>query len=256
MNENDIKLNFLKRVLTDTTYDDRIREDFFSKKSYPDKQTMLSVIKKPVDLERKKGMDWPERAHTMIGLMRLDNLHFCLDEIRKQGTEGDVLETGVWRGGACIFMKCYLDLWGMSKKVFVADSFQGLPPPEHEKDAGDGHHEVDFLRVSQDQVRENFLAYGCDLDGVKFIKGWFSDTLKGNTDIVKLSILRMDGDMYKSTMDVFDSCYDKIQHGGFVIVDDFCIRNCNDAVMDFRAMRNINKPFTPVDVCGIYWQID
>ena len=54
---------------------------------------------------RSTGRDWPTKAHTMIGLHRLNNLHSLAKKVLADGIEGDFLEAGVWRGGATIFMR-------------------------------------------------------------------------------------------------------------------------------------------------------
>jgi hypothetical protein len=54
---------------------------------------------------RVEGRDWPARAHTMIGLKRLANLRMCVETVLDDGVPGDLIETGVWRGGATIFMR-------------------------------------------------------------------------------------------------------------------------------------------------------
>jgi O-methyltransferase len=89
----------------------------------------------PVDRERRaEGMDWPLSAATMIGLRRLDNLRACVERIVEEDVPGDLIETGVWRGGASIFMRGALEAFGdRERTVWVADSFQGLPKPDPEK---------------------------------------------------------------------------------------------------------------------------
>jgi hypothetical protein len=52
----------------------------------------------------------------MIGMKRMDNLHECLDYVRINNIEGDIIETGVWRGGAMIFAKLYFDNYYLSNK--------------------------------------------------------------------------------------------------------------------------------------------
>ena len=78
---------------------------------------------------RSEGRDWPARAHTMIGLKRFRNLQACVETVLADGVPGDLIETGVWRGGATIFMRAILSAHRRHRTqlVRVADSFAGLP---------------------------------------------------------------------------------------------------------------------------------
>ena len=207
--------------------------------------------------EREEGQFWPACADTMIGLRRLENLQFCIETVLKDRVKGDLIETGVWRGGACIFMRAVLSAYGIEdRKVYVADSFHGLPRPDPEKypaDKGDEHYKQEFLAISQSEVENNFRKYGL-LDGqVIFLKGWFEDTLP-NAPIEKLAILRLDGDMYGSTMDALASLYPKLSSGGFCIIDDYSVSRCKKAVDDFRAENGIDSEVKVVDWTGVYWR--
>ena len=207
---------------------------------------------------RAEGRDWPGDADTMVGLKRLDNLHFCINQVLGDEVPGDFIETGVWRGGACIFMraamKAHMD---HSRQVWVADSFEGLPKPDgrYQQDEGDSHWTMsDTLGVSLDQVKVNFSRYGLLDDRVRFLKGWFKDTLP-TAPIEKLAILRLDGDMYSSTMDSLLNLYPKLSVGGYVIVDDYyAIAGCHKAVDEFRAEEQIETPVIRIDWTGIYWR--
>ncbi len=173
-------------------------------------------------MRRQEGLDWPAKAETMIGLKRMDNIRFCLNEVLDKNIEGDVLEAGVWRGGACIFMKAILNEAQSDKKVYVCDSFEGLPAPEVEQDKNSLLHTFHQLAVPMSDVVKNFEKYGLLDSNVIFVKGWFKDTLpklKG----YKFSIIRLDGDMYKSTMDQLENLYDGVSIGGFIIIDDWTI---------------------------------
>jgi O-methyltransferase len=207
--------------------------------------------------EREEGRNWPSYADTMIGLKRLDNLQSCVESVLRDGVPGDFIETGVWRGGACIFMRGALRAHGVTdRRVYVADSFQGLPPPDPAKyphDEGDAHHIHPILAVSEEQVRRNFERYGL-LDGqVVFLKGWFRDTLP-NADIGALSILRLDGDMYESTLDALNALYPKLSPGGYCIIDDYSLPNCRRAVDDYREAHGITAPMTTIDWTSCYWR--
>jgi len=212
-----------------------------------------------VDLERRAGgRDWPADAETMIGLKRLNNLQFCIEQVLRVDVPGDFIETGVWRGGACIFMRAALQAYGdITRQVWVADSFEGLPKPDgrYQQDKGDRHwKKSDFLGVSLDQVKANFSRYGLLDDRVRFLKGWFKDTLP-TAPIERLAIIRLDGDMYASTMDSLQNLYPKLSVGGYVIIDDYGeILSCRQAVDDFRAANQIETPVIPIDLGGVYWQ--
>jgi hypothetical protein len=207
---------------------------------------------------RISGRDWSESAHTMIGLKRLDNLQFCVEDILTHDIPGDLIETGVWRGGATIFMRAILKAYGVeNRSVWVADSFEGLPPPNPEKyqhDRGDTHHTVKFLAVSLDQVKANFERYGLLDEQVRFLKGWFSQTLP-QAPIEQLAVIRLDGDMYESTMDALVSLYPKLSIGGYLIVDDYgALPGCRQAVDDYRTSHGIYDEIIPIDWTGVYWQ--
>jgi len=259
MNEIDpikLKLNFLKRVLTDSVNNETVYTEFFKTKEYPSESVMKTVVESPLDSKRLEGLDHPIRGHTMIGIKRLTNVENSLDYIRTNNIDGDIIETGVWRGGCCIFMQLYLALYQMSKNVFVADSFEGLPRPDiarYPQDSGDVHYTYENLKISLEEVKNNFIAYNALGDNVFFLKGWFKDTLTNNEQIQKLSLLRLDGDMYGSTMDVLTSLYPKLTDKGVIIVDDYCLGGCKLAIHDFKTSQNITDQHTQVDQCGIWW---
>jgi len=207
---------------------------------------------------RHWGRDWPSCAHTMIGQVRLRNLRDLAEQVLVENVPGDFIETGVWRGGACILLRAVLQAYGVTdRRVFAADSFEGLPKPNPEHypaDAGDLHHTFEELAVSLQQVKANFASYGLLDEQVVFLKGWFKDTLP-SAPIEKLAILRIDGDMYESTMEALQHLYDKVAPGGFIIVDDYgCVVGCQQAVDDFRRARNISDPIINIDGWGIFWR--
>jgi hypothetical protein len=146
----------------------------------------------------------------MIGLKRLANIRMGIETALREGIEGDFIETGAWRGGACIFMRAVLAAHSIvDRKVYVADSFEGLPRPDTTRfpaDAGDEHHLNRFLAVSLDDVKHNFAKYGLLDDQVVFLEGFFADTLP-TAPITKLALLRLDGDMYGSTLDALTHLY-------------------------------------------------
>jgi hypothetical protein len=209
--------------------------------------------------EREDGAVWPGYADTMIGLRRLDNLQACLETVLREQVPGDMIETGVWRGGACIFMRAVLAAHRVeNRRVFVADSFEGLPPPDADQypaDAGETYHLNRYLAVSQDEVAANFRKYDLLDDQVAFLKGWFKDTLPA-APIGQLALMRLDGDMYSSTTEALESLYPRLSVGGFCIIDDYALAGCKAAVDDFRSRQQIHAELETIDWTGRFWRKD
>jgi len=208
--------------------------------------------------KRATGRDWPSRAHTMIGAARLRNLADLVQRALNDRIPGDFIETGVWRGGACILIRGLLAAYGdPTRRVFVADSFTGLPPPNRDLyplDDGMTLHFRRELAISREQVRSNFDAYGLLDERVIFIEGLFRDTLPELRD-ERFAVLRLDGDMYESTMDSLTNLYDSLSIGGFVIIDDYgAIEACRSAVHDFRDYRRITEAIVEIDWTGVWWR--
>jgi O-methyltransferase len=206
---------------------------------------------------RERGGDLPHEAETMIGLKRLDNLEHCIVRVLKDGVPGDLIETGVWRGGATIFMRGVLMAYGAKDRtVWAADSFEGLPRPDADRypaDKGRLQYAESFA-VSLEQVKINFRRFGL-LDGqVRFLKGWFRDTLP-DAPIDQIAVLRLDGDLYESTMEGLMHLYPKLSRGGYVIVDDYhSWETCRLAVDDYREVNGIKDPMVDIDQDAVFWQ--
>ncbi|MBV8807303.1 MAG: class I SAM-dependent methyltransferase [Acidobacteriaceae bacterium] len=204
-------------------------------------------------------------AITMLPLARMDNLQFCVTDVINRNVPGDLIETGVWRGGATIFMRAILKAFKVTDRtVWAADSFEGLPEPDAsrfplEAKAHQGpvmQHGFNRFAASLEDVQKNFAAFGLLDEQTRFVKGWFKDTL-ADAPISKLAVMRLDGDYHESTMDALTSLYDKLSIGGYVIIDDYGESSwtyCRKAVDEFRDKRGIVEALNPVDGCCVYWQ--
>jgi O-methyltransferase len=181
-------------------------------------------------------------------------LERCIGDVITRDVPGDLIETGVWRGGASIFMRAVLKAHGdRDRVVWVADSFRGLPKPDpsHGDDVEDKLWSHEALSVPLEEVRDNFRRCGMLDEQVSFLPGWFSDTLPA-APIKRLSVLRLDGDLYESTM---TALYPKVSVGGYVIVDDYhAVRGCRRAVDDFREHHGIEDEMSEVDWTCVYWR--
>jgi O-methyltransferase len=218
------------------------------------------MIARPDDFDaeaRTNGLDWPAVADSMIGRKRMENIRACVESVLADNVPGDLIETGVWRGGASIYMRGVLAAHAeKGRRVFVADSFAGLPAPDAERYPADADYDLsqfDVLAVSEERVRTNFARYGLLDDQVVFVRGWFKDTLPSlghNT----WAVVRLDGDLYESTMDALVSLYPGLSPGGYLIVDDYEIPPCQAAIVDYRNAHGIEEPIVRIDSSSAYWR--
>lgn len=253
----ELYLDLLHKILVNSIYQD-------PGMLYPDGSTRAEIeahreIVAYDGKRRANGFDFPTIAHTMIGDRRMANLRECVETVLADDVPGDLMETGVWRGGAVIFMRGILKAYGITdRRVWVADSFSGLPAPDvraYPADAGIPFDAMtDVLGVSLEQVKENFRRYDLLDDQVVFLQGLFRDTLP-TAPIQELAVLRLDGDMYESTINSLDHLYDNVSEGGFIIVDDYrLVPACRQAVTDYRARYAITTPIRAIDACGSFWR--
>lgn len=208
---------------------------------------------------RAEGRDWPARAESMVGLHRLENIRRCIELIAADDVPGDLLEAGVWRGGASIYMRAILETDAIPDRiVWLADSFRGLPPPASERYPADLGLDLSIfpeLAVDVATVRANFEKYGLLDDRVRFIEGWFADTLPAIDPRQRFALIRLDGDLYESTILALDHLYPKLSPNGFILIDDYgAIPACRAAVEDYRRNHAISAPIVEVDWTGVYWR--
>lgn len=194
-----------------------------------------------------------EDAETMLGTLQLDQMQSCINDVCDRGVPGDLLEAGVWRGGMTVFMRGVLKARGESgRRVWVVDSFEGLPDPDASADSF-GWKSGD-MAVSLDEVKNNFLRYGLLDDQVAFLKGFFNVTLP-KAPVGSLSVLRVDADLYESTLDVLNNLYPKLSIGGYAVFDDYLnLNDCRRAIDEYRQAHGISEPITKIDSRAVFWK--
>ena len=266
-------LDLLKRCLLNLIYEDpAIRFTWDD----ADASTLVSFDRD----KRCGGLDWPSQAHTMIGLRRLDNIETLVTNVLTTGTPGDLIEAGVWRGGATIFMRGVLKAHGVTDRtVWVADAFAKRFPVTEREGASDrsfvspGWPEIQAVQsgaaaasesflarsdalwagTSYEEVRERFARYGLLDDQVRFLRGWFRTTLP-SAPIERLALLRLDADLYDSTYDTLTALYPRVSVGGYVIIDDYNgVAECREAVHDFLEATRTEAHLQPIDTDAVYW---
>ena len=215
--------------------------------------------KKPFDAHlRSQGLDWPAHGLTMVGRMRLENIERLLLHMIDAQVPGDFVECGVWRGGSSLFARGVLKALNVhDRKVHLVDSFEGLPKASQAKDR-DVWSEMDFLKVSLEEVQEPFRQLGLLDYGLAFHKGFFQHSLPPLRKQLlankkRVAVLRMDGDMFESTMDILYNLYDLVSIGGCVIIDDFAIQEAREAVETFLQHHGLIVEYITIDESSSYF---
>jgi O-methyltransferase len=254
-------LDLLRRNLTRYGMHERIPSEWPLRRRLLFKavNTLHSVRNDTGQRGRELGLDWPAEAETMIGMQRLTSLQHCVETALTEDIPGDLIECGVWRGGACILMRAVLAAYGdETRQVWLADSFQGVPRSDPENYQADKGIRAEFaagiLGVPEAEVRANFERYGLLDDQVRFLPGWFKDTLQ-DAPIERIAVLRLDGDLYESTIQALDALYPRLSPGGFCVVDDYqAVKACQQAVTDYRAKHGISDEIVDIDGSGVLWR--
>lgn len=196
-----------------------------------------------------------EDAESMVGIRQFDSMQACIGNVLRDQVPGDLLEAGVWRGGMAIFMKGVLKASGeLSRRVWVADSFEGLPKLDRGQDKSVWWWRQGDMAVSESIVKGNFARFGLLDDQIMFLRGYFSDTLP-TAPINNLAILRIDADLYTSTREVLLSLYPKLSPGGYCVVDDYQnLPDCRRSVEEYRNANGIRDKIVPIDSRAVYWR--
>jgi O-methyltransferase len=208
------------------------------------------------------GRLWPTYGVTMTGHARMEVLMWMVQQVVKQNLKGSFVEAGVWRGGMSIFAKASFHVFGLpNRPIYLCDSFEGLPLPRaNSVRLGEkNYHSSRALSVGRDFVLSQFKVYGVPSQNVSAYKGYFVHSLpKLREDLIAkketIAMLRMDGDMYDSTIDILYNLYDLVEVGGMVTIDDFkwgsgakahSIKKsqpsfgAKQAILDFRRLHGI-----------------
>jgi O-methyltransferase/8-demethyl-8-(2,3-dimethoxy-alpha-L-rhamnosyl)tetracenomycin-C 4'-O-methyltransferase len=208
---------------------------------------------------RAHGRDVPMNdpgVFSMIGVARMRNVRALCERAILDGVPGDFIECGVWRGGACIMMRAVIAAHDVvDRQVWVADSFVGLPAVPDDCHPADEswRNMAGRIEVAQQQVEANFASFGLHDDQVRFLPGWFNESLPG-APVEQVAVLRLDGDLYSSTIHALTHLYPKVSVGGYVIIDDYNFKSCRQAVIDYRAAHGVTAELHQIDWAGVWWQ--
>ena len=209
------------------------------------------------------------RHFTMVtydGLMTTYNISkFVLEN----NISGVFVETGTWMGGSAAMICAAIKNLNESRKIHLFDSFEGLPNPQQvdyepwmEKDWAlnlsqfDGVIEKCGALIARQSDVENVLFNIIKIPPniIKFHVGWFQDTVpEASKTIGEIAVLRLDGDLYESTLICLRHLYPLVVKGGFIIIDDYGLKGCRQACEDFFREINIKPYLHFIDAVGRYF---
>ena len=175
---------------------------------------------------------------TLLTKGQLDLLESVVATLESQKVPGDFIEAGVWRGGVIVLLRALLGAYGISdRKVFAADSFEGIPL--NSSDRTDPVNAWSDRWVAKlDEVQQNIRRFGILDERIRFVVGYFSDSLR-NLSQERFALIRLDSDSYDSVLTSLEYLYPRLSKGGFLIVDDWHLQGCRDAVKDYLTKHAI-----------------
>lgn len=207
---------------------------------------------------------------TMITYDGLCSLFHQIKFCEVNQIEGDFVETGCWHGGGIGFMALANRYLASKPRVLHAfDSFQGIPEPgvndpiewiennlglkaDHCKGRLRPVNKIDAPRSSLERLLLKDIGYPSEY--LKIHEGWFQDTVPiASTEIKKIAILRLDGDLYDSTQVCLEYLYPLVVKGGFVIIDDWSLSGARKAVEDYLEKINFKPYIHHVDATVRYF---
>ncbi|QIK95397.1 macrocin O-methyltransferase [Sphingomonas sp. HDW15A] len=191
------------------------------------------------------------RPKTLLSKPQLDLIERAVVRVEREKVSGDFIEAGIWRGGAVILMRALLDAYEIKdRRIFAADSFAGIPINTRAK--GDPVDKwVDRWAAPLDDVKANIRRFGLLDDKVRFLAGFFADTLPTLTD-ERFALVRLDSDSYDSVETSLEHLYPRLSRGGVLIIDDWHLVGCRQAVEDYRNLHGIFDPVEVVDGNGLW----
>lgn len=196
-------------------------------------------------------LDPLSRPITLLSRAQLDLVEQSVLSVTQRGVPGDFIEAGTWRGGVIILMRALMNAHGISgRRIFAADSFAGIP--KNTRAVGDP---VDAWRdrwvASLEEVQQNIARFGLLDDNITFVPGFFADTLKGLADR-KFALMRLDSDSYDSVEESLVYLYPLLSSGGIIIIDDWHLVGCQQAVLNYRGRHGVAEDLKVHDG-NAYW---
>jgi hypothetical protein len=198
----------------------------------------------------------------MTSIERIDALRRAIEHVHVNGIEGDIVECGVWRGGSIIAAALTLQRLGVTRRLWLYDTFSGMTAPSEEdvdikgRAAGellateDPDTSDNWAKSSVNDVQQGLAEIGYPDDMTEFIVGAVELTIpKRAPDAI--AVLRLDTDWYRSTYHELTHLWPRVVAGGIIIVDDYGHwAGAKKAVDQFFSERGLHPFLHRIDYTG------
>lgn len=132
-------------------------------------------------------------------------IHICHYALMTQEIEGDIVEFGCYIGDTAKVLTGITN-----KKVYVYDSFEGLPENDI-TESGD-------MSITMKELAKNFKTHSIKLPVI--FKGYFNQ-IQDKDLPEKIAFAHLDGDLYTSILESLELIYDRMSLGGVILIDDY-----------------------------------
>lgn len=170
---------------------------------------------------------------SMLGPEKLFSLIQAVRYVVRHEVPGDLVECGVWRGGAAMAAALTLLQLGVrERRFFLYDTFSGMPPPSDADVAPGmdprvlferrrtGPESSDWCRAGLEEVRSALATLQYPAGLFQLVRGKVEDTIPGTLP-GKVALLRLDTDWYESTLHELEHLVPRLVPGGVLILDDY-----------------------------------
>lgn len=204
------------------------------------------------------------KPFTMTSVDRMFGLYTSVRYVLEKNIPGDFVECGVWRGGSSLMMaKMLSDRNITDRKIFLYDTFEGMPPPSKKDrsfDGADAQKQLDenannkeesvWCLADLNDVRKNLSLSNLSTEQILYVQGKVEDTIPQNVP-ENIALLRLDTDWYESTKHELTHLYPILKKDGVLIIDDYGHwEGCRKAVDEYFAGKKNYLLFHRLDYTG------
>ena len=184
--------------------------------------------------------------YSMVTVDRLHSLYNISLGLARGNVRGVIVECGTWNGGAAAVMARASIRGGLTRNVWLFDSFEGLPAPTADDPPAVHHaYHPGWCTGSPELATEALTGEGVPPDSIHIVKGWFEQTLP-TASAGPIALLHVDSDWYESVRICLETFYDSVVPGGVIVLDDYHRwGGCRKAIDEFLGARGLTGLLKP-----------